>query len=148
MSHAKIATLFDALHSRKTSFRPPNMSRPQFDQTACDALAQSVRDIEKDTDDEIVLVVRARSGSYRQADYLFGSILSFAGLRFVLFSPCNFHQYWVPVDVALLFASGVYLSSRLDSLRRLLTTKKFRALVARTGAAAMFYEAGIANTNP
>lgn len=123
------------------------MSRAQFDQTACDALAQCVRDIEKDTDAEIVIVVRARSGSYRQADYLFGSILSFAGLLFVLFSPFNFHQYWVPVDVALLFAVGVYLSSRLDGIRRLLTTKKFRALAVRSGAAAMFYEAGIANTN-
>ncbi len=123
------------------------MSRAQFDQTACDALAQCVRDIEKDTDAEIVIVVRARSGSYRQADYLFGSILSFAGLLFVLFSPFNFHQYWVPVDVALLFAGGVYLSSRFNSIRRLLTTKKFRALAVRTGAAAMFYEAGIANTS-
>src|SRR6266550_7869909 len=123
------------------------MSRAQFDQTACDALAQCVRDIEKDTDAEIVIVVRARSGSYRQADYLFGSLLSFAGLLFVLFSPFNFHQYWVPVDVALLFAAGVYLSSRLNSIRRLLTTKKFRALAVRAGAAAMFYEAGIANTS-
>jgi putative membrane protein len=123
------------------------MSRAQFDQTACDALAQCVRDIEKETDAEIVIVVRARSGSYRQADYLFGSILSFAGLLFVLFSPFNFHQYWVPVDVAFLFAGGIYLSSRLDSIRRFLTTKKFRALAVRTGAAAMFYEAGIANTN-
>ena len=123
------------------------MSRTQFDQAACDALAQCVQGIEKDTDAEIVIVVRARSGSYRQADYLFGAILSFAGLLFVLFSPFNFHQYWVPIDVALLFAGGAYLSSRLDSIRRFLTTKKFRAAAVRTGAAAMFYEAGIANTD-
>lgn len=123
------------------------MSRAKFDQAACDALALCVRGIEKDTDAEIVIVVRARSGSYRQADYLFGSILSFAGLLFVIFSPFHFHQYWVPVNVALLFAGGVYASSHLDGLRRLLTTKKFRAGAARTGAAAMFYEAGIANTN-
>src|SRR5260370_34422757 len=31
--------------------------------------------------------------------------------------------------------------------RRLLTSKKFRAQAARAGAAAMFYEAGIANTS-
>jgi putative membrane protein len=91
--------------------------------------------------------VRSRSGSYRHADYLFGAILSFAGLLFVLFSPFNFHQYWVPIDVALLFAGGAYLSSHFDSIRRLLTTKKFRAAAVRTGAAAMFYEAGIANTD-
>jgi putative membrane protein len=123
------------------------MSRAKFDQAACDALAQCVKGIEKDTDAEIVIVVRARSGSYRQADYLCGAIISFAGLLFVLFSPFNFHQYWVPIDVALLFAAGVYLSSRLSVIRRLLTTKKFRAHAVRTGAAAMFYEAGIANTD-
>ena len=123
------------------------MSRKQFDQAACDALAQCVKGIEKDTDAEIVIVVRARSGSYRQADYLCGSILAFAGLLFVLFSPFNFHQYWVPVDVALLFAGGAYFSARVDSVRRWLTKKKFRAAAVRTGAAAMFYEAGIANTD-
>jgi len=123
------------------------MSRAKFDQAACEALAQCVQGIEKDTDAEIVIVVRARSGTYRQADYLFGSVLGFAGLLFVVFSPFNFHQYWVPVNVAALFLLGVYLSSRLDGLRRTLTTKKFRAGAVRTGAAAMFYEAGIANTS-
>jgi putative membrane protein len=38
------------------------------------------------------------------------------------------------------------VSSRTDLIRRLLTTRKFRAGAARAGAAAMFYEAGIANT--
>jgi putative membrane protein len=41
----------------------------------------------------------------------------------------------------------MFTSSRSDSIRRLLTTGAFRAKAARTGAAAMFYEAGIANTS-
>ena len=49
------------------------MSNPRFDQTACDQLADAVREIEKQTDAEIVIVVRARSGVYRQADYLAGA---------------------------------------------------------------------------
>lgn len=123
------------------------MSRAQFDLAACDALAQCVKGIEKDTDAEIVIVVRARSASYRQADYLCGSFLGFVALLFVLFSPFHFHEYWVPVNVAVVFAGGVYLSSHVAGIRRLLTTRKFRAQAARTGAAAMFYEAGIANTD-
>lgn len=123
------------------------MNRPKFDQAACDALAQCVHEVEKDTDAEIVIVVRARSASYRQADYLCGIILGFATLLFVLFSPFDFRSIWVPVDVALLFAAGFYLSSRSKGIRRLLTRKKFRAAAVRTGAAAMFYEAGIANTD-
>lgn len=123
------------------------MRRPQFDQSACDRLTECVQEIERETDAEIVIVVRARSGAYRQADYLAGAILSFAGLLFLLFSPFEFGHYFVAIDVALLFGVGVYVSSRSSAVRRLLTTKKYRMERVREGAAAMFYEAGIANTD-
>src|SRR5207237_623597 len=77
----------------------------------------------------------------------FGAIIALIGLVFVLLSPFEFHTYWVPFDVVLLFGAGAFLSSRSDMIRRLLTAKKFRAQAARNGAAAMFYEAGIANTH-
>ena len=123
------------------------MRRPRFDQSACDELADCVREIENQTDAEIVIAVRARSGSYRHADYLCGAILSFASLLFLLFAPFEFQHYWVAIDVLLLFGLGAYLCSRSSSLRRLLTTEDYRAQIVRTGAAAMFYEAGIANTD-
>jgi putative membrane protein len=122
------------------------MSRPRFDQAACDNLAECVREIEKETNAELVIAVRARSGSYRRVDYLFGSMLAYAGLLFLLFSPWTFKPYWVALDVALLFALGIFLSSRSNAIRRLLTTKEQRSRAVREGAAAMFYEAGIANT--
>ena len=123
------------------------MKRAKFDEAARLALTNCVQKIETTTDAELVLVVRARSASYRHADYLFGSLLAFAGLLFLLFAPFDFHQYWVAVEVALLFVLGAFLSSSSNWLRRLLTREKFRNEAARTGAAAMFYEAGIANTN-
>lgn len=123
------------------------MRRAKFDQAASEALTQAVRDIERNTDAEIVIVVRGRSGPYGHADYLCGALVAFAGLLFVLFSPFDFHTYWVPLDVLALFAIGAFLSSRSWAIRRLLTTKRFQANAARAGAAAMFYEAGIANTH-
>src|SRR5437879_6224800 len=123
------------------------MSHAKYDQTASENIAAAVRDIEKATDAEVVIVVHGRSGSYRHADYLFGALLAFAGLLFVLFSPFDFHTYWVPFDVALLFAVGAFVSSRSDTLRRFLTTDNLRTKAVRAGAAAMFYEAGIANTH-
>ncbi len=123
------------------------MNRRRFDQTATNALAQAVREIEKNTDAEIVIVVRGRSGSYRHADYLCGAALAFLGLLFVLFSPFEFHTYWVPFDVVALFVLGAFISSRSDAIRRVLTSGRSRAKAARAGAAAMFYEAGIANTH-
>ena len=123
------------------------VSRTKFDQAAGEALAQAVRDIEKNTDAEIVIVVRGRSGTYRHADYLCGAIIALIGLIFVLVSPFEFHTYWVPIDVAGLFVAGAFVCSRTDFVRRTLSTRKFRAQAVRTGAAAMFYEAGIANTS-
>jgi putative membrane protein len=123
------------------------VSRTKFDQSAGEALAQAVREIEKNTDAELVIVVRGRSGTYRHADYLCGAIVALLGLVFVLFSPFEFHTYWVPVDVMLMFIAGAFVCSRTNFLRRALTVKAFRARAARAGAAAMFYEAGIANTS-
>src|SRR5947209_20237803 len=110
------------------------MKRAKFDQAASDVLGRAVRDIEKDPDAEIVIVVRGRSGSYRHADYLCGAIVALLGLIFVLLSPFEFHTYWVPVDVLILFLGGAFVSSRTDAVRRTLTAKKFRANAARTGA--------------
>lgn len=138
---------FSSIPERNCVDAPLNMARPQFDQSACDQLTQCVHEIEAETDAEIVIVVRARSGSYRAADYLFGSMLAFAGLLFLLYSPFDFQHYWVAIDVALLFVLGVFVCSRSSGLRRLLTTEKHRAESVRTHAAAMFYEAGIANTH-
>lgn len=122
------------------------MKRAKFDEAAQLALTNCVKNIESATDAELVLVVRARSGSYLHADFLFGGAFAFIGLLFLLFSPFHFHELWVAIDVVLLFVLGSFISSRVNSIRRLLTTKKFRNDAARTGAAAMFYEAGIANT--
>src|SRR5882724_11420079 len=122
------------------------MTHSKFDESAREALRDCVGEIEKSSNAELVLIVRARSGSYRHADYLFGSILAFAGLNFLLFSPVSFQVYWVAIDVAILFGLGAFLSSRSNTIRYLLTNKRRRKEAVRTGAAAMFYEAGIANT--
>lgn len=123
------------------------MSVPQFDQAACASLGACVAEIEKHTAAELVIAVRGRSGNYRHADYLAGAVLAFVGLLFLLFAPVDFHHYWVAIDVALLFVLGAFVSARTKFLRRLITSKKFREETARAGAAAMFYEAGIANTS-
>ena len=108
---------------------------------------QAVRDLEKHTAAEIVVAVRGRSGTYRHADYLCGALVAWAGLVFVLFSPVEIDVYWVPFEVSGLFVGGAFVCLRGSFLRRLLTTETYRASAVRTGAAALFYDAGIANTH-
>lgn len=123
------------------------MTRPRFDDAACDNLAQCVKEIEASTDAELVIIVRGRSGSYAHANYLFGFAVSFIILLFVLFSPVDFHPIWIPIDVVIAFVASAFISSRSNFLRRLFSTTKYRSKATRSAAAAMFYEAGIANTN-
>jgi putative membrane protein len=123
------------------------MTGPRFDNAACETLAGCIQEIERTTDSELVVVVRARSASYAHADYLFGAVLAFVVLLVILFVPFPFPEYFVPIDVALAFVIGSIISWRSNSVRRLFSTEKFRRKSVRTAAAAMFYEAGIANTN-
>jgi putative membrane protein len=123
------------------------MSRPRFDNAACESLAGCIKEIESNTDAELVIVVRARSGNYAHADYLFGFLLSFVVLVFLIFVPFPFPDYLVPLDIAVAFVLGALISWRSNSLRRLFSKEKYRKQAVRRAAAAMFYEAGIANTN-
>ena len=122
------------------------MTSAKFDSAAQKAFTDCVKQIEKTSDAELVLAIRGRSGSYRHADFLFGALLSFLGLIFLLYSPYYFQPVWVLIDVVLLFVLGELLSSRVNAIRRLFTSSKTRADFVRTQAAAMFYEAGIGNT--
>jgi putative membrane protein len=123
------------------------MTHVRFDKAACETLADCVKQIELSTDAELVIVVRARSGNYAHADYLFGFSIAFLILLFLLFSPFSFADYWVPLDVVVAFVAASIISWRSNFLRRLFSRRKFRTQAVRTAAAAMFYEAGIANTN-
>src|ERR1044072_4918158 len=123
------------------------MTRRRFDDAACESLAGCIKEIERNTDAELVIVVRARSGNYSHADYLFGFVVAFVILNFLIFVPFPFPEYLVPVDIAVAFVLGAIISWRSNSIRRLFSRENYRKQAVRRAAAAMFYEAGIANTN-
>ena len=123
------------------------MTRSRFDNAACDTLADCVKEIERSTDAELVIVVRARSANYAHADYLFGFLIALLVLIFLIFSPFHFPEFLVPVDIAVAFVIGALVSWKSNFIRRLFSREKYRKASVRTSAAAMFYEAGIANTN-
>jgi len=123
------------------------MTRRRFDDAACESLAGCIKEIERNTDAELVIVVRARSGNYAHADYLFGFVVAFVILNVLIFVPFPFPEFLVPVDIAMAFVLGAIISWRSNSIRRLFSRENYRKQAVRRAAAAMFYEAGIANTN-
>lgn len=110
-------------------------------------LTNAVRELEACSCAEVVIEIRARSGSYAHADARFGALIAFVALIVLLFSPWSFRPGWVVVDTLAAYAIGWLIARRSDSARRLMTTGREREAQVRTVAAAVFFERGVANTS-
>ncbi len=117
----------------------------QLDPAVVSSLGDAVRELELRSCAEVVVEVRARSGSYAHAEARCAALLAFGGLLVLLFSPWPVRAGWVAVDVAVLYAIGLAIARRSDRLRRLVTTEADRGARVRTVATSVFFERGIAN---
>ena len=122
-------------------------TRPVVDPGITAALTDAVRGIEARSCAEVVVEIRSRSGSYVHAYARFAALVAFIALLFLLFSPWPFAAWWVAIDVAAVYAIGLFVARRSDSIRRLMTRAAERQLQVRTLAASLFHDRGIANTS-
>ena len=110
------------------------------------SVAEAVGTVEAKSCAELVVEVRARSGSYAHADARFAAIVAFATLLFVLLSPWSFAPIWVAPDVLIAYGTGLLIARSSPAIRRLMTTRRDRETKVHTYAAAAFVERGVANT--
>jgi putative membrane protein len=101
----------------------------------------AIAEIEQRTSAEVVVSVRRVSGRYREADYLGGFLLSLVTLLLLLFLPREFALWAFPLDVALGFALGAWITSGVAPLRRALVPRSIRRAAARSAAQVAFAEA-------
>jgi putative membrane protein len=111
------------------------------------ALTDAIRELERQSCAEVVIEVRGRSGSYAHAHARFASLLAFAALVLLLFSPWPFGAGWVAIDVVVVWFIGLWFARRSNAVRRWMTSPRERANAARMCAASTFHERGIANTS-
>jgi putative membrane protein len=122
------------------------MAQPFLTDAAKKALSDAVRDVESRCSAELVVAVRARSGSYLHADLIAGILVALAGLTGLLFSPWPFDLVWFVIDPLLAGALGAFLASRLPAVRRALTFQRVRRRQVETAARATFVEKGVHGT--
>lgn len=120
--------------------------RPLVPPELASSLSEAVREIEQRSCAEVVVEIRSRSGSYAHAEARFAALVAFAALLLLLFSPWAFSAFWVAIDVAVVYAIGLFIAQRSDIIRRGLTRVAERDAQARTMASAVFHERGVANT--
>ena len=107
------------------------------------ALSDAVRDVESRCNAELVMAVRARSGSYLHADLIAGIAVALAMLAALLFSPWPFDLVWFVIDPLLAGILGALLASRLPAVRRALTFQRVRRRLVETAARSTFVEKGV-----
>ena len=117
-----------------------------LDPEAVTRVTDAVRGLEKCSCAEVVVEIRARSGSYAHADARFAAAASFLALLGLLFSHWEFRPWAVVADALIVFAIAYFASRRSDSVRRVMTTERERLAQVRITAGSVFYERGIANT--
>jgi putative membrane protein len=114
------------------------MAKPFLTENAKRAFTEAVREVEAVTSAELVVAVRARSGSYLHADLIAGIIVGIAALAFLLFSSSEFSLGWFVVDPVLAGLLGGLAASRFPALRRALTRPSVRRRQAETAARSTF----------
>ncbi|GAC1396714.1 MAG: hypothetical protein NVSMB56_11660 [Pyrinomonadaceae bacterium] len=117
----------------------------KFTEADYDAITDAVERAEAKSAAEIIVVVRKQSGSYRDVCYLCGAGLAFAGLLFVLYSPYDIYEFWIPFDLIVLFALGA-CGCALTPLRRWLTSEKRRERQIGIACAAAFIAEKVGTT--
>jgi putative membrane protein len=118
-----------------------------FQDEARKAATEAVRAIETETAAEVVVVLERASAPYREATYFAGFIASLVVLILLLFSPWSFPLASFPVDVALGFGLGAVVGSRVDAVKRALSSAADRKRAVAHAARAAFVDRGITRTS-
>lgn len=122
------------------------MGKPFLTDEAKKALTEAVREVEACTSAELVVAVRARSGSYLHADLIAGIAVGLAALAFLLFSAREFGLLAFIVDTVVAGIVGGLIASRFPALRRMLTRPAVRRRLAGTAARSLFVEKRVHGT--
>jgi putative membrane protein len=107
----------------------------------------AVEGIEAQTSAEIVVCLRGASDLYREADYVFGLLVSLGVLSAMLFVERTFVLASFPLGVVAGFLTGAVASAHVAQIRRLLVLPARRAAAVRLGARGAFYDQGVSRTH-
>lgn len=110
-------------------------------------LYETIEDIENNSLVEIVAVVKAKSGNYRDISLWFALGIMFLTSSFFMFSPIEFDVYLIYVFTFLAFISAYLIAELFKGLKRLFIKKS--RLIRNTDiyTRAIFQKGGIRFTN-
>lgn len=116
------------------------MARPFLSDEAKQAFTDAVAAVEAVCSAELVVAVRARSGSYLHADLAAGLVAAFVAIGVLLYSPWPFGLIWFLLDPLLAGLAVGLLATRLPAVRRAFTPRAERRARVEAAARSVFVE--------
>ena len=107
----------------------------------------AVEGIEAQTSAEIVVCLRGASDHYRNADYLFGFLVSLGVLVTMLYVERSFVLGSFPLGVIAGFLAGSVASAHVAQIRRLLIFPARKLAAVRLAARGAFHDQGVSRTH-
>lgn len=101
-------------------------------------VSEAVARLETHTAAEVVVVFARRSGSYADVAWRTAALAGMLTLVFVLWSPWEFHPWWIPLELVLAGLVAGYAVQASAPLLRLLTSPARRARQVADAAALAF----------
>ncbi len=106
----------------------------------------AIKAFEAQTSAELVVTVKKQVRAYPEVHLLFGAVVAFLTLLFLLFFPIDFSTVLMPVDTIVAFAAGYGLSRMLPPLQRLALSETKRRVIVEQAAKAAFFDLGVSKT--
>jgi putative membrane protein len=116
------------------------------DRAFSEAVTRAVREAERGTSGELIVVVAARSGTYLDVALAAGAAVAMLNLTVALFAPTVFPPISVALEVPLGFAIAAWLVHRAPALLRALTPASRRRRQVERAAAAHFIAEAVHGT--
>lgn len=113
---------------------------------ALDPVEAAVSRAEARSSAEIVVVLAARSDTYREVPWIVGAVAGLVTLGFLAWAPPTFDGAWFPVDVALVGVVAGWLARRSPLLIRLLVPGRVRHARVQAAAEACFVQEAVHGT--
>lgn len=111
-----------------------------------EAVESAVRGAEQGTAAELVVVVAARSGTYRDIGWGAGAVAAWIVLLVAIFIPVIVHPLALAIELPLVFAATAWIVHRTPPLLRALTSERRRTDQVDRAAAQHFLEEAVHGT--
>ncbi len=122
------------------------MAKPFLTPESKTALSEAVRAVESRCSAELVVAVRARTGSYLHAGLISGVLAGVAALAVQLFSPWIFEPVWLLIDPLVIGGLAGLAASRSALVGRAFTPWRVRRERVETAARSTFVERRVHGT--